>query len=457
MITNQEYEELYLLARKIVRFEKTLANKTKLEQDFCNHLESIGFEFDDCSDYEKTLRVIIFDDILNCYFLLGYPQSYSNKKFLLLDLIEYSFYFGETPWSLNEFQNRIEPQFNPFFCKGFEATKKALKSVQFPSLYIELSYVDELKADEYISLLQNVVTTLSKKQNKKTKDELIDVLFSNPKSFLSSNDDNKENQQIEDDRDFRQIEVECSEYNTDDYSQNMNLLKDKLFNGVSFEILKEEYREGYSNPFTLQLRITNFNDKKKKIGVGMKYISVDYGLKDGSLWDFGHYERFLEDNSFVDVDVSFGEIRRAKDGDRIEMVVNEGKFATLKLVRERGQWAISESIERSSFNRDLKNKIEQFEAIEEQFGITLQNFSIKVEDENSMKLFFEILALNSEIPNNDFTINVAIYDNNNEIVYTDSESKCAEDFKGFEVLTFDRIKLDITVDEISKIRIYPTR
>ena len=74
-----------------------------------------------------------------------------------------------------------------------------------------------------------------------------------------------------------------------------------------------------------------------------------------------------------------------------------------------------------------------------------------------MKLFFEILALNSEIPNNDFTINVAIYDNNNEIVYTDSESKCAEDFKGFEVLTFDRIKLDITVDEISKIRIYPTR
>ena len=72
MITNQEYEELYLLARKIVRFEKTLANKTKLEQDFCNHLESIGYEFDDCSDYEKTLRVIIFDDILNCYFLLNF-------------------------------------------------------------------------------------------------------------------------------------------------------------------------------------------------------------------------------------------------------------------------------------------------------------------------------------------------------------------------------------------------
>lgn len=237
----------------------------------------------------------------------------------------------------------------------------------------------------------------------------------------------------------------------------MNLLKNELFNGVSFEILKEEYREGYSNPFTLQLRISNFNDKKKKIGIEMKYISIDYGLKDGSLWDFGHHERFLEDNSFVDVDVSFADIRNAKDGDRIEMLVNEGKFATLRLIREKGQWSIVESIERNTYSRQLKSKIEHFEAIEEQFGITLQNFSVKVEDENSLKLFCEVLALSGEIPENDFTINIAIYDSNNEIVYTDSESKYAEEFKGFEVLTFDCIKLDITIDEISKIRIYPTR
>ena len=237
----------------------------------------------------------------------------------------------------------------------------------------------------------------------------------------------------------------------------MELLKDKLFNGVSFEILKEEYREGYSNPFTLQLRISNFNDKKKKIGVKMKYISIEYGLKDGSLWGFGSNERFLEDNSFVDVDVSFADIRKAKDGDRIEMLVNEGKFATLRLIREKGQWSIVESIERNTYSRQLKSKIEHFEAIEEQFGITLQSFSVKVEDENSLKLFCEVLALNGEIPENDFTINIAIYDNNNDIVYTDSEPRYAEDFKGFEVLTFESIRLDITVDEISKIRIYPTR
>lgn len=231
----------------------------------------------------------------------------------------------------------------------------------------------------------------------------------------------------------------------------MELLKDKIINGISFEIIREEFHEGNSCPFWLFLRVTNFTDNKKKIHVRMNYISSKHGLK--KQWE----QEFIPDNSFVDLKYIYEDIIRAYDGDRIEMIVNEGKLATLKLVRERGQWAISEFIERSSFNRDLKNKIEQFEAIEEQFGITLQNFSIKVEDENSLKLFCEVLALNGEIPKNDFTINIAIYDTNNDIVYTDSESKYAEDFKGFEVLTFDYIKLDITVDEISKIRIYPTQ
>ena len=133
--------------------------------------------------------------------------------------------------------------------------------------------------------------------------------------------------------------------------------------------------------------------------------------------------------------------------------VNEGKFATLRLIRERGQWWIVESKERSTYKRNLKNKIEHFEAIEEQFGITLQNFSVKVEDENSLDLFCEVLALDGKVEKNDFTIEAAIYDSDNDIVY--HTSLHSSDFKGFEVYHFGTIRLDITVDEISKIRIYP--
>lgn len=444
MVTDQEYEKVYLLARKIVRFEKSLANK----QDFCNHLETVGYEFDDDYVYEKALRLMIFDDILNCYFLLGYPQTYNSNIFLLLDLVEYAFYFGEIPWSYKEFQTRIESQYNCFFSNGFEVTKNALKSVQFPLLYIELSNVDELMAEKYINFLQSIAIMLSENQYKKTKgkDELIDVLLSNPKLFLNNDDENDEGQQ------FENIVVVDK---INDEHCNMEHINNKVFNGISFDIIREEYREGYSDPFLIVLRVTNYNDHKKNIEAEMKYISMKYGLKSG--YHIGVYSGFIPDKTFVDFVFVFEDITCACNGDRIELEINKGKFASLKLTRESGQWTVSESVDRSTFNRDIKNKIEHFEALEEKFGIILQNFSVKVEDENTMKLFCEVLALNGEIPKGDFTINVAIYDNNNDIVYTDSESRNDEDFKGFEVITFDYIKLDITVDEISKIRIYPTR
>ena len=458
MVTNEEYEELYLLARKMVRFVNLLTNKADCNSELYKYLESIGYEFNNDRTLKGFVQLFIEYDILNCYFFLGYQQKYNRELYILLDMVAYGFHIQDVPWSYNEFQN-VYWQYGDYFCEIFDIKKNHLKSMDFPTLYIYLNEVDDTKAYEYVRLLQMIANVLSKNQDgiSNEKDPRIDILLTDPQAFLHSEDDINESQHIEDNREIQHIEEEGNEHNTDNNFLNMNLLKNKLFNGVSFEILKEAYREGYSNPFTLQLRISNFNDKKKKIGVKMKYISKEYGLKDGSLWDFGNNERFLEDNSFVDVDVSFADIRKAKDGDRIEMVVNEGKFATLRLIREKGQWSIVESIERNTYSRQLKSKIEHFEAIDEQFGITLQNFSVKVEDENSLKVFCEVLALNGEIPKNDFTINIAIYDNNNEIVYTDSESKYAEEFKGFEVLTFDYIKLDITVDEISKIRIYPTR
>ena len=455
MVTNEEYEGLYLLTRKMVRFVKLLTNKADCNSELSTYLKTLGCSFDNNLTLKDYVQLIIEKDILNCYFLLGYQQIYKRELFMLLDMIEYGFHIHDVPWSYKDFLNVYEI-YNDFFCEVFYIKKNAIKSYDFPGLYIYLSEVGDTRANEYISILQKIADTLSKNQKGKLryKDPRIDVLLTNPQAFLNSEDNNNENQQIEDNIDNRHNIAE-SNVTIDNNSQNMNLLKDKLFNGVSFEILKEEYREGYSNPFTLLLRITNFNDKKKKIGVEMKYISIDYGLKDGSLWDFGHHERFLDDNSFVDVDVSFGDIRRAKDGDRIEMVVNEGKFATLRLIREKGQWSIVESIERNTYSRQLKSKIEHFEAIEEQFGITLQNFSVKVEDENSLDLYCEVLALDGKVEKSDFTIEAAIYDSENEIVYHTSLS--SSDFKGFEVYHFGKIYLDITVDEISKIRIYPIR
>ena len=238
----------------------------------------------------------------------------------------------------------------------------------------------------------------------------------------------------------------------------MELLKDKLFNGISLDIINDGYIKSKSY-YSIIVRVTNHSDHKKKVQLKARYISIEEGLLNtyGSIDILGGSGTFLRPQSFVNVAMDFEKLKRLHNQDRIEFDINEGSIASLLLIREREQWWIEESKERSTYNKNLKSKIEHFEAIEEKFGIILQNFSVKVDDENSLKLFCEILALNGEIPKNDFTINIAIYDNNNEIVYTDSKTKYAEEFKGFEVLTFNYIKLDITVDEISKIRIYPTR
>ena len=439
MVTNEEYEELYLLVRKMVRFVDLLTNKADYNSELYKYLESIGYEFNNNRTLKGFVQLFIENDILNCYFSLGYQQIYNRELYILLDMVEYGFHIQEVPWSYNEFQN-LYWQYGDFFCEVFDIKKNHLNSTDFPALYIYLSEVGDTRADEYVSLLQMIANVLYKDQDGMSNGgkNRIDVLLTYPQAFLHSEDDINESQQIEDYNDDQQVEEERNTHNIENNPRNMQ---------------KEEYVGGNIFPFELHLRISNNNDHKKKIKVDIKYISEKHGLKTRG----GIFGEFVPDNSFVDLNVGLDDITGACNGDRIELIVNDGKFATLRLLRERGQWTIVESIERSTYNRDLKSKIEHFEAIEEQFGITLQNFSIKVEDENSLKLFCEVLALSGEIPENDFTINIAIYDSNNEIVYTDSESKYAEEFKGFEVLTFDYIKLDITIDEISKIRIYPTR
>lgn len=236
----------------------------------------------------------------------------------------------------------------------------------------------------------------------------------------------------------------------------MELLKDKLFNGISLEIIRDGYIKSDSY-YSIIIKVTNHNDKKKKVQLNARYISIEDGLLDtyGGIDMLGS-GRFLQPQSFVNVAMDYKELKSLHDQDRIELDINEGTIASLLLIRLYDQWWIAESKERSTYNRNLKSKIEHFEAIDEQFGIALQNFSVKVEDENTLKVFCELLALNGVIPENDFSINIAIYDSNNDIIYTSLERIYADEFKGFQVLTFDHIKLDITVDEISKIRIYPT-
>lgn len=245
----------------------------------------------------------------------------------------------------------------------------------------------------------------------------------------------------------------------------MELLKNVQFRGISFDIIQEVMKNGN---LYLIMRMINHNDKKKKLSLEMNYISKSHGLMKCYIFtlNFGISSgSFLQPNSFVDLEIKLNSdnIRYTEDSDRIEFEVNEGKIASLLLQKQDGQWFIAENNEKyngydlSYLNKELKERIEHFEAIEEKFGLMLQNFSVQVINENTLKLFCEVLALNGEVSDEGFNIEVAIYDNENNIHCLKSISKYDGDFKGFEVFGFSEITLDIPVVEIGKIRFYPTR
>lgn len=468
MVTNEEYEELYLIARKVVRFVNLLTNKADWNSEFYKYLESKGYEFNSSFTLKDCVQTIIGKDILSCYFLLGYQQIYKRELYLLLDIIEHGFYIKKVPWSYNEFKN-IYWQYGDYFCELFNIQKKNLKSTDFPILYIYLCEAGDTRADEYIGILQKIVTTLSINNHGTSynEDSRIRVLLSNPQLFLNTHD-NKELEQMNNETDVE---------NNAEQLCDMEQLKDKRYFGISFSILGEEYIDD-NNGLAIILRVKNHNSMKKEISLDVNYISTEVGVKRG--FQAGAFFRgvgvcssSLPSNAFIDLYVCFGaDIIEANDGDRLELIVNYG-VTNILLLRQKGQWGIIEEtepnivinhMEKSTEQTDphivsnnLKKRIEHFEAIDEQFGITLQNFSVKVEDKNSLKLFCEVIALNGEVPKEGFNVEVAIYDSDNSIIYQTSISKYDGDFKGFEVFNFGTIWLDIPVEEISKIRIYPTR
>ena len=121
----------------------------------------------------------------------------------------------------------------------------------------------------------------------------------------------------------------------------------------------------------------------------MNYISKSHGLMKVVFMKFGFaYSSgdHLLPNAFVDLEIKLmnENIKKTEDGDRIELEVNEGKVASLLLLKQDNQWLIAENNEKfnghdlSYLNKELKERIEHFEGIEEKFGLMLQNFSVQV-------------------------------------------------------------------------------
>lgn len=216
---------------------------------------------------------------------------------------------------------------------------------------------------------------------------------------------------------------------------------------------------GWERKFAITLRITNQSNQSKFVELKSEYISISKGwIEEGC--DMSHYMHSgqeLLSNSFVDVKISCGGLTRSivSDGDRIELGIPQ--IASLILKRDNSQWFFVECNKIIS-NDEIKAKIEQFEAIEEKIGITLQNFSVHVKDEQSFDLFIETLITDEErckefpkIP-----LKLVLYDNDNNVIHMQGLNLYNNRYFIFQVLVFSVNISESTLSNISKIRIFPS-
>lgn len=257
--------------------------------------------------------------------------------------------------------------------------------------------------------------------------------------------------------------------------------KELDFKGLRLELLQADIdKEDFPRErFRAILRIKNASETKKRIAIkedGTKYISKKSGLEYAYQiipYQFALSEgTFISPDSFVDIKIRFDVVKESYSGDRMEIELRD--LAKIPLVYLDNQWywstdeieyygsrsELRQEItreEKKLLRKQLKSKIEHFESIDEKFGLSLQNFSFEIANWNTLQIFCEVLALNGETPKEDFNVELAIYDSDNDIVRLESISKNGDDFKGFEVFGYGPITLDFPIDEISKIRIYPTR
>jgi hypothetical protein len=233
----------------------------------------------------------------------------------------------------------------------------------------------------------------------------------------------------------------------------MQNLKDFDSSGIALDIVEDHNRN-------IILRI--FNNSNANIHTaleGSRYISIINGilsLDDTNPIDmeYSSIGQTILPKSFMNVQMSF-KITKIMDSDRIELHLNN--VADLILKRNNGTWFVVENNDKKHLSESLDSKIEHLDALEEKFGISLQNLTVNILDQNSIKPYCEVLSTSNKGPVFSFSIEVGIYNKTNKIIGFTSLSKSKEDFLGFEIFSFSKINLEVPIEEIGKIIFYPVK
>lgn len=189
MFNNKEFDRAYTPVWSLTKIKRELLDDFDSKWDLYNALNNSWSELDSIDDVESNVQVLIKNDVLVCYFALGYPLYYDDNTYELSNLLSYALSSEDNYIFYEDYKTYCtSPHFETsrgYQPKMFELIKNiAIKKPGVLIFYKILKDLNSSYADDYINALQILAHQLSERISLKTEGSIwLRRLMLNPNSL----------------------------------------------------------------------------------------------------------------------------------------------------------------------------------------------------------------------------------------------------------------------------------
>lgn len=225
------------------------------------------------------------------------------------------------------------------------------------------------------------------------------------------------------------------------------------------------------NAFIIYLIVDNKTSKSRKLNLKMAtYVNKNREQFEQDIWLSGYImgEDTIKPNSFKKAGLVFykSKLKDMLEGDLLYIsldLIQEDVSINLSFYKNVDKWFLfdSEKIEAEiqlspkQLGKRLLKRIRRFDAFEERLGIYFDKISVKVNDDLSLVIFFEVHSNKVTDIKCDLRVFCVLYNLEDTILEQENIILISKDFYGFaiEEINFH----DVNATDVNTIRIYPQK
>ena len=188
MYNEQEFNDANNIIMKMICFRDMLIEDFSIREDLKQVLLREAHMVDTTSQLKDHLSMILREDLLACYFALGYPVDYDNSSFEHFDLLNHYLFSDAKGIDYNRYLNYCNESYVLDYCKSMFGIfkERALKYKGTSTLSTVLFQVSDPYYKVNTDILQILIGQLVQKNNLVTTQgqEWFQKITENPKALL---------------------------------------------------------------------------------------------------------------------------------------------------------------------------------------------------------------------------------------------------------------------------------